>query len=916
MTKKGNITNLSLEGLAEEHSDDLAEQAIRWLAQISRMRITVLLHELFEQIDDALFVAAEREQSGNNESSYATGLREVRRQRQTVTDCFFTRMAQSFESLEKQGPVPESADTSTKATANPEVAHAFAEMQSKAEEFCFRALNELNQHLGELRDQSPIQLDDNPLAPGNLCRYFDYAIGLITAETKIKLTICGNFDRYVVSQMRFVLDFVNGELRKLAKLKESSKPKRQHHLFATIKTLLASKRIASQQEEYQKQLDTRAPVPAETGVAATQRDTTDQALDRWFVEESPGQPKPTPLRKPKPAAPVEPPVLDPPPARKTVDVEPLVSIPVSEPVLQIVEPNDKLLDADGEPLPELIIEPPRQPPGSFESVLDDEWLPEIDAEIDQEGVSVDAKTLTHDQSDSESPEAENKEPIPDDTASPAEQSPAAKPKPLRLPPLPPLAEGEQRVIFTGDILAVLKRMQGEATAGNSGDATPISEKIGESGVKQELLSRLADCREEYHSAEFSEEDEGTIDLVDLVFDFVLHDHNLPGPLQAILAQLQFPYLRVALLDWQLFALAGHPARKLLDELARAALGWSAETDHDLEIYRRIEIVTQRIMSDHSGTQDTFVQLLDSFGRYIHRFERRAKESEKLALEELQQRERLKALKKSTVTIGQLMAGTELPDLVDEILRRTMPEIMVSQWLRYGADSVQWQESQALVEDLIESVTLPANAAGLAELETLLPIMSVRLHDCLDALEYDQRQKDQLVGQLGQMYRNLLGADFSGLLTSTKDPGDPQVLSDARTGAKTETAVDDTSATETDDDNIDFYEAAQLILGASREEADQAVSADSLHEALAGSWFEFKDETGQPVRAKLSWAKPVGSKYLFVDQNGETIADKTLTELAAEVKAGKAMILESIPLFERALGAIADRLQQEDSGTGH
>ena len=90
--------------------------------------------------------------------------------------------------------------------------------------------------------------------------------------------------------------------------------------------------------------------------------------------------------------------------------------------------------------------------------------------------------------------------------------------------------------------------------------------------------------------------------------------------------------------------------------------------------------------------------------------------------------------------------------------------------------------------------------------------------------------------------------------------------------------------------------------------------ESLHEALAGSWFEFKDDEGQPIRAKLSWARPVGSKYLFVDQNGETIADKTLKELAAEVKAGKAIILESIPLFERALGAIADRLQGEDPGS--
>ena len=168
-----------------------------------------------------------------------------------------------------------------------------------------------------------------------------------------------------------------------------------------------------------------------------------------------------------------------------------------------------------------------------------------------------------------------------------------------------------------------------------------------------------------------------------------------------------------------------------------------------------------------------------------------------------------------------------------------------------------------------------------------------------------------------MYEDLLGEDFKNLLALAKDSSEPSRLTDTDVSVDTalETTVDEETVTEGDEDDIDFYEAAQLILGATREEADEAVSEESLHEALAGSWFEFKDDQGQSIRAKLSWAKPVGSKYLFVDQNGETITDKTLTELAAEVKVGKAMILESIPLFERALGAIADRLQREEPSKG-
>jgi hypothetical protein len=930
MKDSSNISSSTLEDLAAEHSEDLSGQTLKWLAQMSRTRISVLLHELFEQIDEALFVAAGREKGEDKQNHFAEGLREVRRQREAVVECFCARMAGDFESFRDHGHLQGAEDENrqTPKLADPDVKRTFAEMQSKAEDYCFRALNELNQHLGDLRGEPPIQLADNPLSPGNLCRCFGYSIGLISTEPAIKLTICRNFDRYVVTQLQFVLNFINDELRKLSKLKESAKPKRQHHLFATIKSLLASKRIADQQDSAKASPRGKAAVQAEAGVPATKRATTDDIVNEWFHE----TPEPVDSSTEEPPITGKASFIDPPSVAETPEPEPepepeqepeaVKAAPEkevwTEPSLMIVEHRDEL--DDDEPLPELTIEPSKAPLGVGGNVLNEEWMPEIQDQLAEEQASIEAAMLAGLEPDSqpEAPgnEAVSVEPEPQEKA----PQPVAKRAPLRLPPLPPLAAGEQRVIFTGDILAILDRMQKEAISSDPDLGAPISSDVGENAVKQELLTQLAECRDEYASADFSDEDEGTIDLVDLVFDFVLHDHNLPGPLQDMLAQLQYPYLRVALLDWQLFALADHPARKLLDELARAALGWSAETDKDNEILRRLEIAIDRIMNDFSGTQEVFLQLFDSFGRYMHRFERRARESEKLALEALQQRQRLKALKQSTVVIGQLMAGKPLPDLIDELLRRNMPEIMVSQWLDHGADSVQWQESAALVEDLIESASVQANAAGLAELETLLPILSNRLNDCLDALDYEESQKDHLFDQLEQMYKELIGAELAPSLSFPRGPQEAPLAAETTEAAEplpeavedSEESVDEAADIEADEDEIDFYEAAQLILGTAPEEADEAVSEESLHEALAGSWFEFKDENQQPVRAKLSWAQAVGSKYLFVDQNGETIADKTLTELAAEVKAGKAMILESIPLFERALGAIADRLQKEQT----
>ena len=78
----------------------------------------------------------------------------------------------------------------------------------------------------------------------------------------------------------------------------------------------------------------------------------------------------------------------------------------------------------------------------------------------------------------------------------------------------------------------------------------------------------------------------------------------------------------------------------------------------------------------------------------------------------------------------------------------------------------------------------------------------------------------------------------------------------------------------------------------------------------GTWVEFSDaETGTKERAKLSWISPISSKYLFVNRKGLKVSDKTVFALAAEMRRGaSARDLEEVPLFDRALDAIVERLK--------
>ena len=83
---------------------------------------------------------------------------------------------------------------------------------------------------------------------------------------------------------------------------------------------------------------------------------------------------------------------------------------------------------------------------------------------------------------------------------------------------------------------------------------------------------------------------------------------------------------------------------------------------------------------------------------------------------------------------------------------------------------------------------------------------------------------------------------------------------------------------------------------------------AVRQLKVGTWMEFAGERESRVRAKLSWVSPISEKYLFVNQNGVKITEKSIYDLASDLKEGRATILHQAPLFDRALEAIMKRLR--------
>ncbi|MGQ0657209.1 MAG: DUF1631 family protein [Chromatiales bacterium] len=88
----------------------------------------------------------------------------------------------------------------------------------------------------------------------------------------------------------------------------------------------------------------------------------------------------------------------------------------------------------------------------------------------------------------------------------------------------------------------------------------------------------------------------TIDIVAMLFDYILDDKNIPEVFRALIARLQIPVLKVALIDRDFFAKKSHPARRVLNVIAEAAVRATGDPPQEADVQQAVEQIVQRIAS--------------------------------------------------------------------------------------------------------------------------------------------------------------------------------------------------------------------------------------------------------------------------------------------------------------------------------
>src|SRR5690606_23040119 len=272
----------------------------------------------------------------------------------------------------------------------------------------------------------------------------------------------------------------------------------------------------------------------------------------------------------------------------------------------------------------------------------------------------------------------------------------------------------------------------------------------------QALNRVLQQRLPNQAVSIGQVDDDAINLVQMLFQFVLEDRNLAAPIKGLIARLQIPILKVAMIDKSFFGKGGHPARKLLNEIANASLGWapldpSAQVERD-PFYARVESLVTRVLDEFVDDVAVFQVALQDFISFAEMDRRRASLVEQRTIDAEDGRARSE-LARATVQelLDGKVAGKSLPAAVIKLLQDGWSNVMFLICLKDGQDSESWQRALQTVDDLLESVSPVDSLADRARLLRTLPVLLKNLRSGLNKIGFNPFDLNQLFGDLEQIH---------------------------------------------------------------------------------------------------------------------------------------------------------------------
>jgi hypothetical protein len=476
---------------------------------------------------------------------------------------------------------------------------------------------------------------------------------------------------------------------------------------------------------------------------------------------------------------------------------------------------------------------------------------------------------------------------------------------------------------------------------------PVEEMSGNGSIRQDLrihINQLLRARRDHqgHQRSLDRIDEDVISLVSMLFDFILDDPQLPAALKAMIGRLQLPILRLAIADKRFFGQSSHPARRLLNELARATMGWNDQDDlRRDQLHVLLESIVQRLLAEADPQPELFSVMHGELTSFVKVERRRSDLLEQRTRDAEEGKARIDAARVQVATsLNRMLMGRTLPVFVVDLLRDTWSQVMQMTCLREGPDSPAVLAAENTAQQLLDSVE-QLGQGDAVQREALNLAVREALADGFSLLGMHAQQGAPLLVRLKQLQQVMLQGvepvadiDKSVSLQAESQADERQELPSVEAGealdwTQAKMPISDASVSSkemgpplkpAEGVPMPVVEIREPILREGNAFAEQSSAAPDAHASAwveqlhTGSWFELQINTqALPQRCKLAAIISFSGKYIFVNRGGMKVAEYSAVELARHHTQSLIRLLNDNQLFDRALESVIGNLRQLQAG---
>lgn len=383
----------------------------------------------------------------------------------------------------------------------------------------------------------------------------------------------------------------------------------------------------------------------------------------------------------------------------------------------------------------------------------------------------------------------------------------------------------------------------------------------------------------------AEQDLDILDVIGMMFDFLLEDRNIPYAMKSLLSRLQIPVIKATLSDIGFFRSKDHPVRRVLNNLSQLATTWSDDGDRSEDsLFGRIETWVNRLIMESGRNSESFRQLDLEILAYMEREQTNALATEERTCQIGRGKEQLRLARRQVKweIESRLADHPDIPEALRFLIQDAWRDVLLLAHLRAGPEGEAWHKSLRVLDDLLWSVEIKTTQEERQRLLHLIPDLLIELRAGLKGIAYDPHKMTEMLKELQKRHISCLrgsrstlqgGDSGDGTEPKTGPPGGPPLVKSAEPA---------------------FPGGA------------------ALSEPLGiGHWIEIVEASGQRTRAKLAWKSEACDIYIFVNRKGVQVAELSTKELGSLLEKGQAEILREvdIPIVERSIVAMMKTLKE-------